>query len=428
VKFEALVSPLLVQGNCPPVVDLSNRQIVRGIKFDRVSGAKILNFEAARLEGGLSIILPTVDQIILRHATILPFIKILREDRKYQWIDDSPDDDSCMCDRDHERARVKVIDASYLVTNNFEMHAVSVERFLFRRADVNGLIDISRCELGQSTFHQTRARGIDINSCELNGSLEAAQVEVSSNLTLECSTVRKNFSLWGARIGGMVHLQGTRFYSGDFTAFSSRFGQLGFGSTEGAIRKMRLDKSEIGTIDLQADVCPRKLQINSIKANGIKFDWVDGSLESPPVKKFFDSVKMTDASVYRKLADAYVSAGQFDLADEAMIYHEPIIGWARWIGGSGVLAGWIVVLLLLCVPVLVWSATNWPNGATFSGRIVLAADLLLPDLVSLGAKERYKEELGTLDGIKLLLIAIYRLLGWLIISIIIYAVVTRGNY
>ncbi len=428
VKIDTSGPPLTVRGKCPAIIDFEGSKIARGLKFDNVTGVRVLNFEATRMEGGLTIISPSAEQIILRNASILPFVKIIREERDYKWIDDSPDDGSCKCQQDHKYVYVGVIDANYLRTNSFEMHGVSAKLLNFRRANVSGLIDISRCELGQSSFHQTQALGIDINSCDLTDNIEAAQIDVAGNLTLECSKIRKDLSLWGARIGGMVHLQGTQFYAGNFSAYNSNMGQLGFSSTEGAIDVLRLEKTTIGTIDLEADVCPRNLKINTIKASGIEFEWVDGSLDEPKAKNIFDRLKESDKSIYKKLADAYVSAGLYDLADEAMVHHNPVIGWARWLGGSGVLFGLSLVLLLLCVPIIAWSFINWPNNASLISRIVLAADLLLPDLVSLGAKQQYEEELKALVGIKLMLFAIYRLLGWLIVSIIIYAIVTRANY
>ena len=86
------------------------------------------------------------------------------------------------------------------------------------------------------------------------------------------------------------------------------------------------------------------------------------------------------------------------------------------------------MVLLWLTPVAIWTVKGWPIRAGIMDRGVLAADLLLPDLVALGARERYLNQLNELKGFHALCISVYRLIGWLIISIVFYVVVKRAGY
>lgn len=59
---------------------------------------------------------------------------------------------------------------------------------------------------------------------------------------------------------------------------------------------------------------------------------------------------------------------------------------------------------------------------------MLAADLLLPDLVDLGGRSRWEEALKDVSGASAFVLAGYRMLGWVIISVMIYVVIERGSY
>jgi hypothetical protein len=59
---------------------------------------------------------------------------------------------------------------------------------------------------------------------------------------------------------------------------------------------------------------------------------------------------------------------------------------------------------------------------------VLAADLLLPDLVDLGGRSRWEGALKDVAGVSAFLLAVYRMLGWVIISVMIYVIIERGSY
>jgi hypothetical protein len=58
----------------------------------------------------------------------------------------------------------------------------------------------------------------------------------------------------------------------------------------------------------------------------------------------------------------------------------------------------------------------------------LSLDLLLPDLVDLGFRTKREGELNDLPVAKRVLIALYRLFGWAVLSAIIAAVTIRASY
>src|SRR5262249_13693980 len=141
-----------------------------------------------------------------------------------------------------------------------------------------------------------------------------------------------------------------------------------------------------------AEQCRRKLKIDSLWTKGLTFQGVEGELGESLVDHFFSQGQINDPNLYKRLADNYTAHGLHYQADEALIHQAPLLGWARKLGGS---LWWRLSLVigLWLAPVPFWSAWSWPLKAGLIDRIVLAADLLLPDLVGLGARERYDSEL-----------------------------------
>ena len=160
----------------------------------------------------------------------------------------------------------------------------------------------------------------------------------------------------------------------------------------------------------------------------------DCRLKETLAHHFFDKSQEHDATLFRRLADNHAARNELDAADQALILHSPVLGNVRKLGSSW--GGALIVGMLWLLPVGIWSCRKWPNkpncndaqGTGWIDRAVLALDLLLPDLVALGARERHKAQLDELSGFNAFLLAVYRLLGWGIISVILYVIIERAAY
>jgi hypothetical protein len=418
----------IVSGQCPKTVDLSRGQIAGNLEFRDVQGLSTLDLSDATINGSLTMIGVTLDSLVLSGSQVSGEVYIAERSGSYEWIDNIAGE-KCECQQEYGHTYFQDINADSLSARAFTMHGVGAEKFSMRRAQITGLVTLSRARFGeQVSFHYLRALGLDLNSAIFPGEIEAAQIQLEGNLTLECSEVGKRLSFWGSRLGGQLHLEGTRFSStAEVRGFLSEMQQLTLGAAVGSVELFRLERSKIRILRLtDMEKCLRGPTIKKLLTEGLEFEWLQGDLDERFAKDFFTKGQTHDPTLYRRLADTYSAHGQHNAADKALIYHSAWLGRIRWLGSS--VLGLSLVAALWLTPVVLWSFRAWPAQAGFIDRAVLAADLLLPDLVALGARERYQEELNQISGVASLLLASYRLLGWLIISVMIYVIIERASY
>jgi hypothetical protein len=419
---------IVISGRCPATVDLSRRHIVGNLEFRDVSGLATLDLTGTVIDGSVTMVGVTFATLRLRHARIAGDVHIAEGPGPYDWIDNH-DDPMCQCRRKYGSLQVEEIDAEGLSARSFGLYGVGAHRFSLRVATVDGLVAVRQARFGTDvTFHYLRALGLDLNSVQFPGSVQAAQVQLAGNLTLECSEVGKELNVWGARLGGQLHLEGTHFLGTDVSAFTANMQQLTLGSAEGVIERLRLERAHVPIVNLTnvVNACRRGPELRIVQTDGMEFDSVEGGLDEPFVAQFFARGQEHDPVLYRRLADSYSARGQHDAADEALIRQNPWLGRILWLGSS--LVGLFSVIVLWLTPVGVWTARAWPAGASGWDRVVLAADLLLPDLVDLGGRSRWEGALKDVAGVSAFLLAVYRMLGWVIISVMIYVIIERGSY
>lgn len=407
-------------------MDLSHRRITGSIEFRDLKDLKILNLEAILVEGTLTISRSPLDELNLRGARVAGDITIRDSVGDHAWIDDNPPGETCRCANQYGQLKIGNIDAASLSAGGFAAYGIISGSLDLTSAKIERVVRLNRDRFDSVDLHYLRAIGIEINSSVISQLLRATLVQIDGDISLECSTVGEKFKMWGSDIGGQLHLEGTRFKDSSISAFRSKLGQLTFGAATGTVNTLRLERSKIGVLRLTDGNCPRQPELYKVQTSGMVFGWVQGSLEKSFARTFFDQAQENDPIAYRKLANAYAARGDHDAADEALVYQNRFLGLTRQAASS--IVGPILAIVLWIAPVFAWSIRDWPTGAKFLDRLILAADLLLPDIVALGARERYQEDVQNLSGWNALILAIYRLLGWVIISVIIYVIAERGSY
>lgn len=288
---------------------------------------------------------------------------------------------------------------------------------------MSGPLDVSECHVdGDASLQRAAASGIDVNASTFDKRLNLGQVYVGDSLGFGCSRVSQ-VDLWLSNVPGQVQFDHTAFHDANVGAAMSRMGALVLSEAQGRIENFGLEGARIGRLELERDNAQaQKFTIGDCTTSGLEFGQVQGNIDSTRVRTFFDgAVKGNDQTAYRRLARAYAAAGNLDEADIALRSHSFLLGLARRIP------------IVLAAATLMWVlATLFLRQSLAGLRMLegsaLSLDLLLPDLVDLGFRTKREEALSALPVGKRVVIALYRLFGWAVLSAIIAAVTIRASY
>jgi hypothetical protein len=447
-QFKSVLT--VISGSCPEI-NLAHRHIPGSLKFSGLNRPLHLDLRNTFIDGSITITdsaLDTVDMtdstvagsvtiigvvlntLLLTGAHVTGEVNIAERSGVYDYIDNQSLE-SCVCQRKFGRTQFQMVNANALTARSFTMSGVGAEELRMISAKFSGSVILRQAWFGDFvSFQYLQALSLSINSVVISGTLQAAQSNLEYNFNLECSTVGEELIFWWARFGGHLQLDGTWFKgTKNVWGFGSEMKQLTLGAAEGSIQLFRLERSRINVLRLTEDKnCLRGPTINLLRTAGMTFDWMEGDLDMRYANYFFAKGQYEDPTLYGRLAKAYSARGQHDEADKALSHQRPFLGFVRTHASSS--WGLAFILTLWLGPVAVWWARQWPKKkkARMSDRAMLGLDLLLPDLVALGARERYAEDLKNLSGLWLFLLGVYRLMGWFVISVIVYVIVERGSY
>jgi hypothetical protein len=265
---------------------------------------------------------------------------------------------------------------------------------------------------GDLSVQSAQLAGLDLVCVRLAGNLEALSLHVTGlsqwvGLT-PLGTARPSFDLSGSRFGALA-LRGVR----------GKFNELNLGDATVGILNLDFDESE-----RQPNISPSLKggwSFERVRTNGAFFEKVRPAPDYPGagerIEAFARRARLYDEDIYRKLAQAYERDDQQEAADEewarhsliAFLLHLPRILALR-IGFGMLLAGGALGA---------WRLHRFHQGRRGAWCLLdgflLALDLLLPEVISIGVSKRHERYLRRLFGLEELLVVAYRLAGWILL-------------
>ena len=444
-----------VVGTCPDVLDLRRRRIQRTLVFQAPEMTR-MDLSGIRLEGALRVIAPHIDQLVLRDGHVEGPIFIADRDQVYGYIDDDAD---CECDNSYQpNSEIRVIDAEMLHADRLEVHGLTLSVLSIIRGRVPRGVSISRSEFEVREADQAQgllgsflvSDGVEVNAARFGPGthLDVPLARLSGSASFECSILeggdgsrQTQVNLWGSDLGSGLNLQGVQF-QGDhqsggegglvFYAFLFRTSKLQVDGAQGRIPHLDMRDARVGVLALDRDQpCKgRQLGFGAVETRGMTFDRITSSLigQDANAVAFFSAAAKEDPNLYLRLSESFERVGQLDEADEAFRLASPLFGRARSVGGRWVVPSTVLLILIIVLTTGAIQVSGWPKGAGLAQRVVLVADLLLPDLVDLGGKAAFEEDLKGLRGYSLAMLALLRIAGWLVVSLLVYGVIARSSY
>lgn len=329
-----------------------------------------------------------------------------------------------------ERTRARALYARRLRIKQFRAHGMDLT-FGLR-------IDFSHFDR-RVDLSMSKSRFIEAVATRFEEGLVLAGSAIEGNLDLACAVVGGDgIDGLALSVGGFAQLVGIKNRPGDEPALDfalSRFGALFLRGVTGKYELINLAGSKIGTLDLDYDrdhvhhpSLNAPWRFNRVNTKGLTVDIVSPSLDVCWAEcrslAFLQSAQLLDRDAARRFALAFQSAGDYDAADDAWQRHT----WMTWLGHApvGYALGFAVAMVVVAA-ISLRARFRSVRGFGYVEAFSLAFDLFTPDLVSLGARERYENRLKRLRGCRGALLYTYRFVGWVVVAIAIAQIVVRAG-